>query len=150
MKNKILQTRKFKQQGFSLLEVIIALVISNVALLGLVAGQLKSLQYANNSLQYTVSLIQANNVIEQVMNDICNLTTTPTNFTNTYSDALQSTLKSGYTLSWDDMTTPIGNFTTNFPVYISWVDKRMIDESGANELNKIAIMANFPTLPSGC
>jgi hypothetical protein len=48
------------------------------------------------------------------------------------------------------VTSPVGNFTTSFPVYISWVDKRMIDESGANELNKIAIMANFPTLPSGC
>lgn len=47
-----------KQAGFSLLEVMISVVIAGIALLGLAAAQLKSLQYATNSFNYTVSLIQ--------------------------------------------------------------------------------------------
>ncbi|MFM9785977.1 type IV pilus modification PilV family protein, partial [Streptomyces scabiei] len=47
-----------KQNGFSLLEVMLSVVITGIALLGLAAAQLKSLQYATNSFNYTVSLVQ--------------------------------------------------------------------------------------------
>ena len=60
-------------KGFTLIEVLIALLVSNIALLGLAAGQLKSLQYATNSFNYTVSLIQANNAAERIWADICML-----------------------------------------------------------------------------
>ncbi|GAL03454.1 type IV fimbrial biogenesis protein PilV [Photobacterium aphoticum] len=59
------------QRGFSLIEALVALFISSVALLALAAGQLKSLQYANNSFQYTLAMIQANNAVERVWNDAC-------------------------------------------------------------------------------
>ena len=55
------------QKGFTLLEVMIAVVVAGIALLGLAAAQLKSLQYATNSFNYTVSLIQAQNTIEQIL-----------------------------------------------------------------------------------
>ena len=136
-----------KQQGFSLLEVMIAVVISNVALLGLVAGQLKSLQYANNSYQYTVSLIQANNVVERVFNDICKFssTTSPQSFSTSY---VESTLEpiDNYTLDFDDIDPSTGVFIENFTVYVSWNDERM-DE---NDLNKVAVMASYPTVSAGC
>ena len=54
----------FKQRGFTLVEVLIGLALSSVALLGLAVGQLKSLQFATNSFNYTLSLVQANNAIE--------------------------------------------------------------------------------------
>ncbi len=43
-----------KQAGFSLLEVMISVVIAGIALLGLAAAQLKSLQYATNIFNFTV------------------------------------------------------------------------------------------------
>lgn len=60
-------------KGFSLIEVLIATAISAIALLGLAAGQVKSLQYATNSLSYTLSIIQANNAVEQSWSQLCNL-----------------------------------------------------------------------------
>lgn len=41
--------------GFSLLEVLVALIVATVALLGLATAQLKSLQYVTNSFNYTAS-----------------------------------------------------------------------------------------------
>jgi type IV pilus assembly protein PilV len=61
------------QKGFTLLEVMIAVVVAGIALLGLAAAQLKSLQYATNSFNYTVSLIQAQNTIEQIWPHLCTL-----------------------------------------------------------------------------
>ena len=62
-----------KQAGFSLLEVMISVVIAGIALLGLAAAQLKSLQYATNSFNYTVSLIQGQNTIERLWPRICEI-----------------------------------------------------------------------------
>lgn len=128
-------------RGFSLLEVMIALIVSNVALLGLVAGELKSLQYANNSYQYTVSLIQANNVVERVLNDVCLLK--GNTFSSAYIDRL--TPIEGYELTWGNIS-PDTAFIESFTVYVSWQDKRMDDQSA----NKVALMASFPTVPPGC
>ncbi|MDA7746144.1 prepilin-type N-terminal cleavage/methylation domain-containing protein [Psychromonas sp.] len=132
-----------KQNGFSLLEVIIALVVSNIALLGLVAGELKSLQYANNSYQYTVALIQANNVVERVFNDVCTLKTTPSKFDADYVQNDLALLNNKYALTFSDMS---AGFSENFNVYVSWDDKRMDD----NNLNKVAVKASYPTVKSGC
>ncbi len=69
---RMVKTRS-KQLGFSLVEVLIALIISSIALLGLAAGQLKSLQFATNSFNYTMSLVQANNAIERTWANLCDL-----------------------------------------------------------------------------
>ena len=61
------------KQGFTIVEVMIAMALSSIALLGLAVAQLKSLQYATNSFNYTVSLIQANNAVERTWVDLCDL-----------------------------------------------------------------------------
>ena len=47
--------------------------IASIALIGLGVTQLKSLQFANNSFDYTVSLVQAQNAIERMWPNLCNL-----------------------------------------------------------------------------
>lgn len=139
-KFKCFISKKNEQGGFSLLEVMIALVVSNIALLGLVAGELKSLQYANNSYQYTVSLIQANNVANRVLNDVCELT--GTSFSQKYIDE-DLKLISGYSLSGISANDAFGNALA---VKVSWVDTRMADQS----MNQVIINPNYPTVPAGC
>ena len=142
---KCSSVNKSTQNGFSMLEVLITLIVSSIALLGLAAGQLKSLQYAYNSYQYTVSLIQANNVVERILNDVCILTNGSQEFDTAYVESTL-TVKAGYKLNWDSITTPIGGFITSFPVYISWDDHRMIDSSD----NEVKVMANLPIASSSC
>ena len=55
--------------GFSLVEVLIAILLVAIGLLGLAAAQVKTLQYASSSLQQTVASIQAQNVIERLWPD---------------------------------------------------------------------------------
>lgn len=130
-----------KEQGFSLLEVMIALLVATIGLLGLAAGQLKSLQYVTNSFHYSMSITQANNAIERIWPRLCELQQTNPNL---YFDAeFRASLApqtAGYSL-----TLP-ANFSNELMVTVSWQDKRL-DE---NLENKVAIVGTFPTLPAGC
>lgn len=131
-----------KQNGFSLIEVVIAMIISSIALLGLASGQLKSLQYANNSFHYTTSLIHANNVLERVWNDICQLQDGTRPYNANYIATLQP--PAGYELDLTGISP--GTFSREFKVTISWVDERMTDSLD----NSMAIDADYPLLPGGC
>lgn len=61
------------QQGFGLLEVLISMLLAGLVLLGLIATQIKALQYASSSLSYTVAAIQAQNAVERVWPSLCSL-----------------------------------------------------------------------------
>ena len=92
-----------------------------------------------------MSLIQANNVVERILNDACILTNGSQAFDTAYVESTL-TVETGYQLNWDSVTTPIGGFITSFPVYISWDDRRMKDSSD----NEVKVMANFPIVSSSC
>lgn len=136
-----------QQGGFSLLEIMITVIVANIALLGLVAAEVKSLQYANNSFQYTVSLVQANNVVERVLNDVCNLKTGTQLFDDAYVES-DLTPIDGYSLTLSDITpaSSISAFTESFSVNVSWNDLRMTDQ----QLNQVVVQAYFPVVESGC
>ena len=128
------------QQGFTLIEVMVALVISSVALLGLAAGELKSLQYATNSFNYTVSLVQANNAIERTWSNLCGLQDGTTPYDNTYqTNNLQPQL-GVYVLTPDPA---IGSgFIDKLDVTVSWTDARMAD----TDESIIRLAAEYPNL----
>ena len=64
---------KSSHSGFSLLEVMISFLVVAIALIALLTAQLRSLQFVNDSFNYTVSLVQANNVIERMLPRLCEL-----------------------------------------------------------------------------
>ena len=75
--------------GFTLIEVLIALFLSTIILLGLAAGELKSLQYATNSFNYTLSLVQANNAVEKTWSKLCDLQTGALSYDADFVSSLQ-------------------------------------------------------------
>lgn len=130
-----------KQAGFSLLEVMISVVIAGIALLGLAAAQLKSLQYATNSFHYTVSLIQGQNTIERLWPHVCEIQKTdPALFQDaTFRESLKPQVN-------DYLLTIPASYSNDMQINVGWVDKRMTD----NAENQISLNASFPDLSAAC
>ncbi|WP_105170905.1 type IV pilus modification PilV family protein [Pseudoalteromonas sp. T1lg24] len=124
-----------KQSGFSLVEAMVATVVSAIALLSLGAGQVKSLQYAASSLDYTLSLIQANNAVEQSWANLCDLQIG--NIELADLDVAAQTNK--YTVEF-----PNGFDIDDFEVLVSWNDERMTD----NLANSAALQVKLPRVCS--
>lgn len=134
-----------KQAGFSLLEIMISVVIAGIALLGLAAAQLKSLQYATNSFHYTVSLVQAQNTLERLWPHICQLqVTNPDLFTDANFRASLAPQVSDYTLTLPD------NYSNEMQLTVSWVDERISQVDPNNQENQITLNASYPELPASC
>ena len=129
------------QKGFTLLEVMIAVVVAGIALLGLAAAQLKSLQYATNSFNYTVSLIHAQNTIEQIWPHLCTLQKDNPDFFNDV--AFKASLApqiADYSLSLP------ASYANEMQVSISWQDERLTD----NVINQITLNATYPDISGEC
>ncbi|MGJ8693769.1 MAG: prepilin-type N-terminal cleavage/methylation domain-containing protein [Thalassotalea sp.] len=126
-------------KGFTLIEVMVALMLSAIALLGLAAAQIKSLQYSTNSFQYTVSLIQANNTVEKFWVDLCDIQQGVIEYNDEYKAILAPNLPN-YSL-----TLP-ADFSNNFQLSVEWNDDRVTD--GLE--NKIQLNVSFPQLPADC
>ena len=126
------------QAGFSLVEVMVALVVSSFALLGMAAGQLQSLKYATNSFDYTLSLLQANNAVEQTWANLCDLQKGNITFADVTPDAQFNK----YTIDFEN------SFNSDFfRVGVSWSDKRINDN---NLANRVEIEASFPDISGSC
>ncbi|ATC99538.1 type IV pilus modification PilV family protein [Pseudoalteromonas spongiae] len=126
------------QAGCSLVEVMVALVVSSFALLGMAAGQLQSLKYATNSFDYTLSLLQANNAVEQTWVNLCDLQKGNVTFADVTPDAQFNK----YTIDFEN------NFNSDFfRVGVSWSDKRINDN---NLANRVEIEASFPDISGSC
>ncbi len=136
MKKKV--NKKISCTGFSLVEVLISMALATLTLLGLAAGQVKSLQFANNSFDYTLSLIQAQNASERIWVDLCNIQQSNIVYDANYISNIGSQFSSY------DMTLP-ANFSNNFIIRVDWTDDRMTD--GLN--STIQLNAAYPQLPAG-
>ena len=103
--------------------------------------QLKSLQYATNSFNYTVSLIQGQNTIERLWPRICEIQKTNTAL---FQDA---TFRASLAPQVSDyqLTIP-ANYSDDMQINVAWVDKRMTD----NAENQISLNASFPDLTAVC
>ncbi|CAM4027558.1 MULTISPECIES: type IV pilus modification PilV family protein [Pseudoalteromonas] len=134
-----------KQQGFSLLEVMLSVVIAGIALLGLAAAQLKSLQYATNSFNYTISLVQGQNTLERIWPRLCELqTTNPALFTDANFRASLGPQINDYQL-----TLPAA-YAHDMQITVSWSDERIKQQDPAQLENQITLNASYPELPAGC
>jgi len=149
-------------RGFSLMEVLVAMLLASIGLLGLARAQLKALQYAGSSLSYTVATIQAHNAVERIWPQLCALQQGGTPFDAVFINNLQPQVNldpPGYQID-------VGNFAfTNSPyqpapaaplplpmleLRVRWTDRRLDD----GEANMMDIQSSFPWLrngnPTGC
>ena len=135
----------YKQNGFSLLEVMLSVVIAGIALLGLAAAQLKSLQYATNSFNYTVSLVQGQNTLERIWPRLCELQTiNPALFTDANFRASLGPQIDDYQLSLP------AAYAHDMQITVSWSDERIEQQDPAQLENQITLNASYPELPAGC
>lgn len=121
-----------KQNGFTLIELLITLVIVTIALLGISALQLKSLQNSYASYQRTLAIVQANDVAEHLWANACNayvdIKASPLVPTTIFDDVItewvtknqgQSELK-----NWSGDVTQDATDSRLFRVTVTWDDKK--------------------------
>jgi type IV pilus assembly protein PilV len=134
-------------KGFTMVEVLVAMVLSTITLLGLATAQLKSLQFATSSFNYTVSLIQANNAVERTWVNLCNLQ----NETQPFDEAYQIIIRPdnnrirGYSM----VTAPLAEqpFDNNLNITVSWIDNRLASNAEVRLVeNQAQINAQFPQI----
>ncbi|WP_440054291.1 type IV pilus modification PilV family protein [Pseudoalteromonas sp. T1lg65] len=134
-------------QGFSLIEVMISMLIASVALLGLAATQLRSLQYATNSFDYTVSLILSQNAMEQIWSQLCTIQQVqPTYYNNaSFQDLLLAppNLRSSFTV-----VVP-STYSNSMPISVTWVDTR-VNTDAVNNTDQVTINATFVNVRKNC
>ncbi|WP_051246164.1 type IV pilus modification protein PilV [Thioalkalivibrio sp. ALE19] len=69
------QTRStvMAQAGFTLIEILVALIIISVGLLGLAGAQMLSLQSSQTSYERTIAVIQSRDLVERLWAGICDV-----------------------------------------------------------------------------
>lgn len=134
--------------GFSLLEVLVSMFIASIALIGLGVTQLKSLQFANNSFDYTISLVQAQNAIERMWPELCELQhNSPSKFElQAFRDSLKppESLAFRYTLDLPE------NYSNEMAITVAWNDLRVPEQNNNQLLNQITLNASFVEVPNVC
>ena len=121
--------RQNKQQGFTLLELLIAVVIASISVLGLAYTQTKSLQYARSSSQYTRASIEASNTVEEIWDSLCE-------FQNGTKALNTLTLADSFTRTF----TPT-SFDNEMTITIDWADNRLTDVD-----NNVSVQVVFPNI----
>lgn len=134
--------------GFSLLEVLVSMFIASIALIGLGVTQLKSLQFANNSFDYTVSLVQAQNAIERMWPELCKIQhNSPSKFEE---QAFRESLQPPESLSFRYALTLPETYSDEMPITVAWQDLRVPEEAQKQLLNQVTLNASFVEVPNVC
>jgi type IV pilus assembly protein PilV len=125
--------RRSMTKGFSLLEIMIALLVAAVALLGLGTLQLKTLQAAYSSLDYTIATIHANNLIEGVWTNLCENQASAAVYTSTVQSWRQTLPQS--------VSASVASSFSNSAVYrLTWNDARQSDN------NSLSLQVTYPAI----
>ena len=131
--NLIIRRRHPVVRGFALLEIMIAMLVGAVALLGLGTLQLKTLQSAYSSLDYTIATIHANNLIEGVWSNLC---------ANRVSGAVYtSTVESWRQTLPPSVSATVATSYSDSAVYnLTWNDARQSDN------NSLSLQVTYPVI----
>ncbi|MCG7543261.1 prepilin-type N-terminal cleavage/methylation domain-containing protein [Pseudoalteromonas sp. MM17-2] len=123
------------QSGFSLLEIMVSVAIAAIALLGLGSAQLKSLQYATSSFNYTMAIVQANNAAERIWPNLCTLKHGG-GFNGNFKNTTLAPQIDDYSITFP------ANFNDDLAIEVQWPDSRLDD----GLQSKLRIFAQYPTL----
>ena len=126
-----------RKSGFSLIEVMVTLLVLSIGLLGVAALQVVSLQYSSTSLHRSIAVIQANDLVERLWANICQI-----------SDATErGNIVSGWDIAHAN-SLPGRSGALRFtapPVYeieVSWSEQRLGE--GTRDFTYSTILPNLP------
>ena len=131
--NLITRRRHSMATGFALLEIMIAMLVGAVALLGLGTLQLKTLQSAYSSLDYTIATIHANNLIEGVWSNLCANKVSGAVYTSTVQSWRQ-------TLPQSISASVATSFSSSAVYQLTWNDARQSDN------NSLSLQVTYPAI----
>ena len=131
--NLIIRRRHSMARGFALLEIMIAMLVGAVALLGLGTLQLKTLQSAYSSLDYTIATIHANNLIEGVWSNLCANKVSGAVYTSTVQSWRQ-------TLPQSISASVATSFSSSAVYQLTWNDARQSDN------NSLSLQVTYPAI----
>lgn len=123
--------------GFSLIEVMVTLLVLSIGLLGVAALQVAALQYSNTSLHRSMAVIQANDLVERMWTNICEITD------STQQSAIVADWNAAYLNSIPDRSGALDPSAA--PVYeieVAWSEQRLDDGT-----RNFTFFTMLPTLP---
>jgi type IV pilus assembly protein PilV len=111
--------------GFTLIEVLVTLVVVSIGMLSIAQLQARALQHSHSSLQRTVAVVQANDLLERMWSGYCDETAFPGTIHTDWRAASTHPLLPGRTdsLTWTGASNP------EFTLTISWQDLRARDNT---------------------
>ncbi|WP_105166742.1 type IV pilus modification PilV family protein [Pseudoalteromonas sp. T1lg23B] len=133
-------------KGFSLIEVMVSMLIASIALLGLAATQLRTLQYATNSFDYTVGLILGQNAMERIWSRLCDIQhKDPSLFQD---DTFREWLLAPSSIRATFEVTVPDTYANEMNIQVNWVDERM--NAAIDGENQVVLNATFMSLDETC
>lgn len=112
-------------RGFTLIEVLVTLVVISIGMLSVAQLQARALQHSHSSLQRTVAVVQANDLLERMWSGYCSPEFPNTIFTDWQAASAHALLPGrSATLVWNP-SSPNPEFTLT----ISWQDLRARDNT---------------------
>ena len=123
---------KRRARGFTLIEVLVTLVLISIGMLSIAQLQARALQHSHSSLQRTVAVVQANDLLERMWSGYCSdqfweaihIDWRAAHTPAAGQEASEPTLLPGRSdsLTWDAIN-------SEFTLTISWEDARSRDNT---------------------
>ncbi|CAM4073262.1 type IV pilus modification PilV family protein [Pseudoalteromonas byunsanensis] len=133
-------------KGFSLVEVMVSMLIASIALLGLAAAQLRTLQYATNSFDYTVGLVIGQNAMEKIWSRLCDIQhKNPSLFQD---EAFREWLLAPASIRGSFEVIVPQAYANEMNIQVNWVDERM--DPDVDGENQVVLNATFMSLDETC
>lgn len=130
-----MRSYRSKAQGFSLLEVLIAVLIIAFGLLGMAALQLKTVQNSHSAYQRTIASIIAMDASERMW---INLGVDPEVIEDEWLEDWEGTLPAAANTASEIEVLPNGNLQ----ISVRWQENRLADTSGVE--NFVYTMRRYP------
>ncbi|OHU86383.1 hypothetical protein BET10_16520 [Pseudoalteromonas amylolytica] len=125
---------------------MVSMLIASIALLGLAATQLRALQYATNSFDYTVALVQGQNAMEKIWSRLCDIQ-------HNDPSLFQDEEFREWLLAPSDIRTTFEvivpqTYENEMNIFVNWVDDRM--DPDVDGENQVVLNATFMSLDDTC
>lgn len=142
-----------KQQGFSLVEVLVSMFIASIAILGLVMLELTVLRSSQSSFNYTLATIEAHTLVDKVWLNLCDIkgTDSPDGsiYTSLYNEWVNELSDSNvnYSVFTGSINGGLSTFQADNVITVSWVDKNFAANA---ENDRVALNVSYPDLGGLC